>query len=332
MYYMRILLLVLLAVPLAVAIPDLTGDNTVGIGDLLFVLERLGTNDFDADVNRDGIVDLLDLVLVARAYGQSAESEGVVFANEPSGWTVRLYETFDGREIHMHDDRWWTVGPWGGVNDVFHGGYASIVENPAGAGQFQTLIRTFIPEGYPGGHDPARYGMGISDAGAGGYYLSYSFRLSDGWETQLQGSMGPKQAIPWIEGGDVLELLRLGTLGWIHPPGLGSFEFGFSYLGTLGFEGQPERGPVPFVNSSAALFGIEEFVQVEQLVLFNTAGPNSASVQIWMNGELTHNHQGIHLPAEHIRLVTFPMTYGGGIGDASADKWHDLAYVYVSTP
>ena len=48
---------------------DVTGDGVVNILDLTLVASRFGGNDADADVTGDGIVNILDLVLIAQHFG-----------------------------------------------------------------------------------------------------------------------------------------------------------------------------------------------------------------------------------------------------------------------
>ena len=50
---------------------DVNGDGSVGMDDLLIVLDNIGRQNFDAraDVNGDGVVNIFDLVIVARNFG-----------------------------------------------------------------------------------------------------------------------------------------------------------------------------------------------------------------------------------------------------------------------
>ena len=48
---------------------DLDGSHSVGIDDLLLVLQAWGTSEETADVTEDGIVDVSDLLVVIGAWG-----------------------------------------------------------------------------------------------------------------------------------------------------------------------------------------------------------------------------------------------------------------------
>lgn len=48
---------------------DVTGDGTVNVLDLNFVILRFGETDSPADANGDGVVNILDLVLISRNFG-----------------------------------------------------------------------------------------------------------------------------------------------------------------------------------------------------------------------------------------------------------------------
>jgi hypothetical protein len=48
---------------------DVDSDDQVGLLDLIYIAERLGTATTSADLNRDGIVDVRDMILVARNFG-----------------------------------------------------------------------------------------------------------------------------------------------------------------------------------------------------------------------------------------------------------------------
>ena len=48
---------------------DVNGDGTVNILDLVLVSSRFGQADADADVNGDGVVNILDLTLIAGNFG-----------------------------------------------------------------------------------------------------------------------------------------------------------------------------------------------------------------------------------------------------------------------
>lgn len=50
---------------------DVTGDNRIDLTDLTFIADHLGTPDELADLNDDGLVDILDLALAAANYGQN---------------------------------------------------------------------------------------------------------------------------------------------------------------------------------------------------------------------------------------------------------------------
>jgi hypothetical protein len=48
---------------------DITGDDTVGVSDLLMVIDVWGETDSTADVNADGIVNVSDLLMVVGNWG-----------------------------------------------------------------------------------------------------------------------------------------------------------------------------------------------------------------------------------------------------------------------
>ncbi|MHC5005414.1 MAG: GC-type dockerin domain-anchored protein, partial [Planctomycetota bacterium] len=51
--------------------PDVDGDGTVGIDDLVAVVLAWGSDDADADVTADGIVDADDLIAVIGGWGET---------------------------------------------------------------------------------------------------------------------------------------------------------------------------------------------------------------------------------------------------------------------
>ena len=50
---------------------DINKDGVVNILDLVLVANAFGTDDNDTDINKDGVVNILDLVLVANAFGET---------------------------------------------------------------------------------------------------------------------------------------------------------------------------------------------------------------------------------------------------------------------
>ena len=48
---------------------DITGDELVGVDDLLELIAAWGLNGSPADVNGDGVVDTLDLLLILAGWG-----------------------------------------------------------------------------------------------------------------------------------------------------------------------------------------------------------------------------------------------------------------------
>ncbi|PZC47928.1 MAG: Carboxypeptidase regulatory-like domain-containing protein [Chloroflexi bacterium] len=57
------------AVSLFLLAGDVDSDDQIGLLDLIYIVERLGTATTSADLNRDGIVDIRDMVLVAKNFG-----------------------------------------------------------------------------------------------------------------------------------------------------------------------------------------------------------------------------------------------------------------------
>ena len=48
---------------------DISGDGTVGVADVLAIIDSWGTSDQTADLNEDGMVDVVDLLIVVGAWG-----------------------------------------------------------------------------------------------------------------------------------------------------------------------------------------------------------------------------------------------------------------------
>ena len=49
---------------------DIDGDNTIGVGDLLVIIEAWGTcENCAADINDDGVVDVTDLLYIVGNWG-----------------------------------------------------------------------------------------------------------------------------------------------------------------------------------------------------------------------------------------------------------------------
>ncbi len=65
---------------LAPILGDVTGDGSVGVDDLLAIVTLLGSTQGDdeyvlaADVNQDGVIDLFDLIIAARNFGQTSDA------------------------------------------------------------------------------------------------------------------------------------------------------------------------------------------------------------------------------------------------------------------
>ena len=49
--------------------PDITGDLVVNLPDITLFVQAIDTNDWTADFNRDGVVDLSDIVVMAQGIG-----------------------------------------------------------------------------------------------------------------------------------------------------------------------------------------------------------------------------------------------------------------------
>ena len=48
---------------------DISGDGTVGVADVLAIIDSWGTSNQTADLNADGMVDVVDLLIVVGAWG-----------------------------------------------------------------------------------------------------------------------------------------------------------------------------------------------------------------------------------------------------------------------
>ena len=328
----------LLALPVATAIPDLTNSGEVDINDLLLVLNNIGRADFNpvADVNEDGVVDLFDLVLVARAFGQQtppSEWEGSgdpLYPNQPEGWQIIVDNDFRQSSILREDDGWFTLenSTWGGRER--RGGVASLhVDDPEEPLSPPSYFRSWYPAGMEGGNSAARVGAGPFTAGQEELYLAYSFRLSHSWDQRPHEERGVKHVFIDVhtnegttEGVGFTEFVNTPDFPYYHV------NFNVNPVGTASFD----RGNLDVVNSEANRVVLGEWALYEVRMRFNSYDAPSGQVHVFLNGVLVAERSDIDIPAQSFAGVSVVGVFGGGILDVPNDQWYDVGHVRVLTP
>ena len=325
MYCMRILLLVLLAVPLAVAIPDLTGDNSVGIGDLLFVLERLGTNDFDADVNQDGIVDLLDLVLVARAYGSMIDdwigSGDELYPNQPEGWTV-----WREQEYHSLTDQ--TGSTW--ASSLIQEGELRLgVFDPTAPDGSGVVAEAFFPQGLPDGLEPGR--MGTAAPPTREVFVGDYIKFSENFEYHNLGIKISMFMLPFPEGTIIFGGGGNGSWNTPAPSMRVSARTARTIINPdplIAGEGWPHNMAEPPEYTRG------DWMRREIYLRMNTPGMTDGALRMWLDGVLVTSYENIDFGTTQSdwHYLNYGFTWGGGGVAVPHDQYIRVAHTRMLMP
>jgi uncharacterized protein YjdB len=254
------------------------------------------------------------------------------YPNEPTGYATRFNDGFDYSGVSLNEP-WFEING-SNLNGRFAlGGRPSISrENNGQPFNSNSAFRAFYPGGMPGGHDAARLAIPLSGTTPGGFYLAYTMRLPQEWHTmanELQN--GIKHVIPWVIPSDGSEVRPLGWSGMAqNPRGDNRYRIGFTLENI-----SPEtfrRYNIPYVNEAASEFGKGDWIMVELHVRFDSSGPGTGLIELFVNGNLVAREVNARVPVERLRNVTIAGTYGGGIGNVPHDMWYDVGHFYVSTP
>lgn len=209
---------------------------------------------------------------------------------------------------------------------VVRAGSWSIQEDPAAPVAPPYLFRAHYPGGMQGGHEAAVPFTAVNRT-TPGFYLSYAFRLSGNWQQGASEMNGVKHVIPFItQPGQ--QSTFWGWTSWVNHP-----EDGYRISVTLDGWNGPRRD-IPYINTEArqaARFSRGQWVHLEMLVDFNTAGANSGRVQVWVNGVRTHDAPE-DMPAVSVDELQIAGTFGGGIGNVPHDQWYDIDHIRISIP
>lgn len=238
------------------------------------------------------------------------------FPNEPAGY------------VAIQDISWAQGSRWG-WHSYYQGAYGEVRSDGNGPTSAPHYFRAFYPAGMQGGYEAAVASAGMSGAGPGGFFMAYTFRLSENWHQHESHNMGVKHMIPFVRGGELSDARFFGWTGWVNFPGRPEYRVGSTVDGWA--SGHPRRD-LEWVNESAAFFRKGEWVTVEMHVEFNSGGPNTGRVRVWVNGVLTQQLLNQHFPATHLSNGQIAGTFGGGIGNVPNNQWYEVDHVYFSTP
>jgi len=267
--------------------------------------------------------------------GSSSGAGSSPFPNEPTGYVTIFNDGFDYPGVVINSPYFDVTGSnLGGRFN--HGGRPSISREsngqPISPG---SAFRAFYPGGMPGAHDAARLAIPLSSSAPGGFYLAYTLRLPQEWHTTANDLYnGIKHVIPWVMPADGSDARPLGWTVLAQDGGAGSGNNRYRVAYTL--ENIPpetfRRRDIPFVNEAAAVIDKGQWATIELAVRFDSSGPNTGRIDLWVNGVLVAQELNAPIPVTSLRNVTIAGTYGGGIGDVPHDMWYDVGHVYVSRP
>ena len=248
-------------------------------------------------------------------------------ANEPEGTLTFGDLDWDGVTIVVNNPPWFSLDgaePFEGAasfEQVLD--YVEVRSDGNGPISPPHMFRFNLFEGQRDGEGSAGIfaNTGLSVGPATGIYWAFAMRLSSNWnqgETPVDGNTF-KHVEFYSDAGNLVSRTAITKI-----PNDPQDRFRFKLANWQG------GGTVTHVLDDTTAWHRGEWVTQEFLCRYNNGGPNTGSMEMWVNGHLAAYIYNSHLPYSGVASIGVANIHGGGIGDVTEDKWYDFDHFYAA--